>query len=64
MISSSPAIMRSSVDLPQPEGPTNDDELAIGDVEVDALDDLHGAETLANVLESTLAMEHVSMVPT
>ena len=35
---SRPAIMRSSVDLPQPEGPTQHDELAVGDVEVDALE--------------------------
>ncbi len=36
--------MRSKVDLPQPEGPTSADELAIVDVEVEAVDHRHGAE--------------------
>jgi len=31
--------MRSAVDLPHPEGPT-DHELAVGDLQVDALDGL------------------------
>jgi len=44
LVSSSPAIMRNSVDLPQPDGPTKNDELAVADVDVDAVDDLHGAE--------------------
>jgi hypothetical protein len=34
--------MRSSVDLPQPDGADDDDELAVGDVGVDAVDDLVG----------------------
>ena len=42
MISSSPAIMRSSVDLPQPDGPTNTTNSRSCDIEVDALDDLDG----------------------
>ena len=37
---SSPAIMRSRVDLPQPDGPDQDDELAVLNVHVDAVDDL------------------------
>ena len=49
VISSSPAIMRSSVDLPQPDGPTKTHELAVVDLEVDALDDLDVAEALADV---------------
>ncbi len=32
--------MRSSVDLPQPDGPTIDDELAVDDLGVDAVDHL------------------------
>jgi hypothetical protein len=32
--------MRSSVDLPQPEGPTMTTNLAVGDLEVDAVHDL------------------------
>jgi hypothetical protein len=31
--------MRSSVDLPQPDGPTNTAALAVGDGEINALDD-------------------------
>ena len=30
--------MRSSVILPQPDGPDDDDELAVGDLGVDAVD--------------------------
>ena len=40
VISSSPAIMRSSVDLPQPDGPTKTTNSPSSIVEVDALDDL------------------------
>ena len=47
VISSSPAIMRSSVDLPQPEGPTSTRERAVGDVDVDAVQDRRLAEVLA-----------------
>ena len=32
VIVSSPATMRSSVDLPQPDGPTSTQKLAVGDV--------------------------------
>ena len=40
LISSSPAIIRSVVVLPQPDGPDQHDELLVGDVEIDAA---HGA---------------------
>ena len=39
-MSSSPAIIRSAVDLPQPDGPDEDQELAVGDLEVELLDGL------------------------
>ena len=40
VIASSPATMRSSVDLPQPEGPTMTTNSPSAIVEVDAVDDL------------------------
>ena len=50
---SSPATIRSSVDLPQPEGPDQHAELAVADFEVDALDGLEAAGVgLADVAES------------
>ena len=49
VMSSSPASMRSSVDLPQPDGPDQHHELAVGDVEADAVDDLGRAEGLLDV---------------
>ena len=48
-ICSSPAIMRSSVDFPQPDGPDEDHELAVADVDVDAVDDLDRTEGLADL---------------
>jgi hypothetical protein len=42
---SSPAIIRSKVDLPQPEG-HQDDELAIGDLDIDAMNHIVRAERL------------------
>ena len=48
---SSPAIMRSSVDLPQPEGPTSIDELAVRDVDRHPVQHLRGAERLADVAD-------------
>ena len=51
VISSSPAIMRSSVDLPQPDGPTKTMNSRSFDLEVDALDDFQGAEGLLDVLK-------------
>ena len=48
VIVSSPAMMRSSVDLPQPEGPTKTHELAVLDLEVDVVQDLDGAEGLGD----------------
>ena len=42
---SSPAISRSRVDLPQPERPSDRDELALGDVEVDAAQRLDPARS-------------------
>ena len=50
---SKPAIMFISVDLPQPGGPDDGDELAVGDREADIVDDrqrpLVGREALASV---------------
>src|SRR5262245_26447656 len=40
---SSPAIIRSSVDLPQPDGPTSTTKFAIADRDVDTMD--HGCRT-------------------
>ena len=48
-ICSSPAIIRSSVDFPQPDGPDENDELAVGDVDIHPVDDLHRAEGFADV---------------
>ena len=45
--SSKPAIIRSTVVLPEPDGPQHGEELAVGDLEVDAGDRLDGAERLA-----------------
>ena len=39
LTSSSPAIIRSSVDLPQPDGPTNTVKAPSSTAEVDAVDD-------------------------
>jgi hypothetical protein len=44
VMSSSPAIRRRSVDLPQPEGPTKTHELAVLDGQVERRDDLDLAE--------------------
>jgi hypothetical protein len=41
-----PAITRSSVDLPQPEGPDEDHELAVPDLQVDTVQDPDFAEVL------------------
>ena len=49
--SSSPAIRRSSVDLPQPEGADEDHELAVLDGEVQGRDDLRVAEALPHAFE-------------
>ena len=38
LTSSSPASIRRVVDLPQPDGPDEDHELAVADLEVDARD--------------------------
>ena len=45
---SSPDIVRSMVDLPQPEGPTKHTELPVFDLEVDAVDGEHRTEALGN----------------
>ena len=42
--------MRSSVDLPQPEGPTKTTNSPSVDLEVDAVDDLDLAEALDDLL--------------
>ena len=47
-ISSRPAIIRSRVDLPQPEGPTKTTNSLRLDVEVDALDHLERAERFSD----------------
>ena len=38
LISSNPATIRSAVVLPQPEGPDEDDELPVGDFEIEPVD--------------------------
>ena len=43
---SSPAIMASRVDLPQPDGPTSATNSPVRRLEVDALEDLDRAEAL------------------
>ena len=48
---SSPAIMRSKVDLPQPEGPSSTTKVPSSMVEVDAMDDFDVAIVLANIFE-------------
>ena len=51
VMSSRPAIIRSSVDLPQPEGPTKTTNSPSLDVEVGAMDDLEDAEALDDIAE-------------
>ena len=48
--SSRPAMSRSRVDLPQPDGPDEHRELAVLDVEIDAVDHVDGAERLPHDL--------------
>ena len=48
LIVSSPAIVLSRVDLPQPDGPTSTRKPPLSSVEVDALEDLQRAEALAS----------------
>ena len=54
-------MMRSSVDLPQPDGPTKHDELAVVDLQVDVVDHLHRAEALVDVAK--LKLSHSSPPP-
>jgi hypothetical protein len=49
-IVSRPAIRRSSVDLPQPEGPTKTTNSPLLDLQVDALDDAQFAEGFSTPL--------------
>ena len=46
---SSPAIRRSTVDLPQPDGPEQDEELLVLDLEADVAHRLNVAENLRDV---------------
>ena len=46
----SPATSESSVDLPHPLGPTTDDELAVRDLEVDAVEGGHARPVRAEAL--------------
>ena len=48
LISSSPAIIRSSVDLPQPDGPTSTQNSPSAIVDVDAADHVRRAEVLVH----------------
>ena len=48
---SSPASMRSSVDLPQPEGPTSTTNSPSIDVDADAVQHLDRAERLPNIAD-------------
>ena len=45
-IFSSPAIIRSSVDFPQPDGPTRDDEFAVVDIDADPVEHLDGVRMI------------------
>ena len=61
---SSPAIMRRSVDLPQPDGPTRITEIAVSDIDRHAVDDFVGAVGLADIDHAdwrhlTLLVAHV-----
>jgi hypothetical protein len=49
---SSPAIMRSRVDLPHPEGTDQHDEFAVADADVHAVDHLRGTERFLDVADS------------
>ena len=49
---SNPAIIRRQVVLPGPGGPEHREELALADVEVDAVDGDHVAEPLDDRLEA------------
>ena len=61
-MSSRPATIRSAVDFPHPDGPDEDHELAVGDVEVHVLDGFEAVRvTLGDVLE--LDLGHVSETP-
>jgi hypothetical protein len=51
-MSSSPAIARSSVDLPQAD---EHHELAVLDLQVDVVQDLHLAEGLVDVLQADIS---------
>jgi hypothetical protein len=59
---SKPAMMFISVDLPQPEGPDDRDELAVADVEADVGDHrqqpLAGGEALGDAVDDDLASGH------
>ena len=50
--SSKPAIIRSTVVLPEPDGPSSAEELAVGDVEVDAVNGTHVPEGLDQAAEA------------
>ena len=50
--SSRPAIIRRTVDLPQPDGPEQDEELAVVDLEVEVVDGGDVAEALGDRLEA------------
>ena len=51
VMSSRPAMQLSSVDLPQPDGPEQHDELALGDVEVELVQDVDAAVGEVQVLD-------------
>ena len=55
--------MRSSVDLPQPDGPTKTHELAVRHLEVDAVDDVDGAEGLVDAAKLLARSCHFIPVP-
>ena len=44
-------MMRSKVDLPQPDGPTSDEEFAVRDIEIDVAEDRRFSEGLRNPSE-------------
>ena len=57
--SSKPATMRSTVVLPQPDGPRKETNSPGADIEVEVLHDGGGAEGLADVLDAEEGVGHV-----
>ena len=54
---------RSSVDLPEPEGPRIDNDLALHDVDVHVLEDLEVTEALAQISDANDGLGHCYRPP-